>query len=354
MARENMTGKVQTVLGPVDPEDLGPTLTHEHLLIDLECYFVEPEEASERAYIDAPVEMENLGALPSRWTHNLDQLRLLDESAAIEQAMAFRLGSGGTIVDVTPQGIGRDPLALARISRATGLNVVMGGGYYIPSAHPADMDDRTGDDLYREMVRDVKLGVGDTGIKTGIIGELGNTVPLTDNSKKILRAAGAASRDTGAPISIHPGAETALEIIAILEAAGADPNRVAMGHLGMSHRDPAVLLAIVQSGAYAQFDHFSSFEDTSLRALTSASIVINDDQRLALAEYLVAEGYGDRMLFSHDICWLSHLTTRGGKGYSHVIESLVPKMKRRGWTAAQVNKVLVANPARLLAFEVPA
>ena len=350
----SMTGKVQPVLGPVSPEALGQTLAHEHLLIDLECYFEAPEEATERGWVNAPVEMDNLGALPARWRHNLDQMKLLDESVATTEAMAFRLAGGGTVVDVTSKGIGRDPLALARISRATGLNIVMGGGYYIPLSHPADMDERTEESIYDEMVRDVTQGVGETGIRTGIIGELGNTAPLTDNSKKILRAAGAASRDTGAPISIHPGAETALEIIDILSKAGADPNRVAMGHLGMGHRDPATLLAIVESGAYAQFDHFGAFEDTSLRSLASTSMVVNDVQRLEMVERLVKEGYEDRLLFSHDVCWLTHLSSKGGKGYAHVVESLVSRMMRRGWARDQVDKILVANPARLLTFEAPA
>jgi phosphotriesterase-related protein len=215
------------------------------------------------------------------------------------------------------------------------------------------MDERSEESIYDEMVRDVTLGVGETGIRTGIIGELGNTAPLTDNSKKVLRAAGAASRVTGAPISIHPGAATALEIIDILSTAGADPNRVAMGHLGMGHKDPKVLLAIVESGAYAQFDHFGGFEDTSLRS-TISNGVVNDIQRLEMVERLIKEGYEDRLLFSHDVCWLTHLASKGGKGYAHVIESMLPRMLKRGWTPAQVDKVLVANPARLLTFETPA
>ena len=163
------TGKVQTVLGLVDPATLGPTLTHEHLLIDLECYFVEPNEASERAYVEAPLGMDNIGRLVARWTHNHAQFHLYDEPEAVRGAAAFMRAGGGTIVDVTSNGIGRDPLALARNSRATGVNVVMGAGYYVPASHPADMDHRSEDDLYAEMVADVTLGVGDTGIKSGVL-----------------------------------------------------------------------------------------------------------------------------------------------------------------------------------------
>ena len=345
-------GMVQTVLGAVDPHSLGPTLTHEHLLVDVECYLVEPDEASERYYVNAPITMDNLGASVSRWFRIRDQLRLYDENEAIADAAAFRNCGGGTIVDVTSIGIGRDPLALARISRATGLHVVMGAGYYIPLSHPADLHLRTEDSLHEQMVREVTSGVGDSGIRAGILGELGCTYPLTETSRRVLSAAAAASRATGAPISIHPGPDTrsADEIIDALIAGGADPRRVAIGHLGFRHPEPSELLSIAEAGCYAQFDHFGSFEDTSLASTTSTDFVVNDTQRLEMAEALLSEGYGDRILFSHDVCWRTHRLARGGKGYSHVIETLRPRMRSRGWTDRQVDDVLVVNPARLLAF----
>ena len=352
MPREGMAGRVQTVLGTVDPHRLGPTLTHEHLLVDVECYLVEPDEASERSYLDAPIAMDNLGATVSRWFRNRDQLRLYDENEAIADAAAFRHRGGGTIVDVTSTGIGRDPMALARISRATGLHVVMGAGYYIPRSHPADLHLRSEDSLCEEMVREVTSGVGDSGIRPGILGEMGCTYPLTETSRRVLVAAAAASSATGAPISIHPGPDSrsAAEIIDALVGGGADPGRVVIGHLGFRHPEPSALLAIVEAGCYAQFDHFGSFEDTSLGTTTTTDLVVNDTQRLEMAEVLLSEGYGDRSLFWHDVCWRSHRVLKGGKGYSHVIETLRPRMRSRGWTDRQVDDVLVGNPARLLAF----
>ncbi len=347
---------IQTVLGAVAPDELGPTLTHEHLLVDVECYLEEPEEASERFYVNAPIAIDSLGASVSRWFRIRDQLRLYDEDEAIADAAAFKHLGGGTIVDVTSIGIGRDPLALARISRATGLHVVMGAGYYVPLSHPPDLHLRTEDSLYEEMVREVTTGVGDSGIRAGILGELGCTYPLTETSRRVLSAAGAASNATGAPISIHPGSDprSPPEIIGALVGGGADPRRVAIGHLGFRHPEPSALLAIVEAGCYAQFDHFGSFEDTSLRSADSADFVVNDSQRLEMAEFLLSEGYGDRILFSHDVCWRSHRLAKGGKGYSHVIENLCPRMRSRGWTDRQVDDVLTVNPARLLAFGVAA
>src|SRR2546422_831444 len=85
------------------------------------------------------------------------------------------------------------------------LNVIMGAGYYVAASHPTDMNRRTVDELAREMIADVTAGVGDTGIRSGLIGEIGTTYPWTENEKKVLRAAIIAQRETGAPLMIHPG-----------------------------------------------------------------------------------------------------------------------------------------------------
>ena len=93
MSLSELSGKVQTVLGPIDPGQLGITLTHEHLLLDLDCYLEVPEEASERAWVSAPVSMDRLGGLPGR-LGNLDKLRLLDEQTAIEEVLEFLIDQG--------------------------------------------------------------------------------------------------------------------------------------------------------------------------------------------------------------------------------------------------------------------
>ena len=129
-----LSGQVQTVLGPIAPEDLGPTSTHEHLFLDFTWVFKPPSEASERARAYEPVTMENLGWVRYDPFRSYDNLLRLDEDEAISEALLFQRAGGGTIVDTTSIGIRRDPLALARVSSATGVNVVMGAGYYV---HPA-------------------------------------------------------------------------------------------------------------------------------------------------------------------------------------------------------------------------
>ena len=166
MTSDTMEGKVQTVLGPVDADRLGVTLTHEHLLWDPTDVFAPPAQAGlrdlyyRRIAPDAPGLAETLGRIRRDAAVNLDNCRLLDVSAAIEGAMLFKQFGGQTIVDTTSLGSGRDPVGLARIARATGLNVVMGGSYYIDSLHPPEVDALSEEELTERIVREVTEGSG--------------------------------------------------------------------------------------------------------------------------------------------------------------------------------------------------
>src|SRR5207249_5476787 len=115
----------------IDPGSMGVTLMHEHLLIDMRCRYSPGPEASRQAFGEAPVTAERRADLVLDETANRDNLVLLDEPLAITEAMRFKSGGGGTIVDTTTLGLGRDPEALRRISTATGLHASMGAGYYV-------------------------------------------------------------------------------------------------------------------------------------------------------------------------------------------------------------------------------
>ena len=352
MAVASMSGKVQTVLGPVEPESLGITLMHEHLVLDMGCYFQEPSEASERSWVDAPLTMDRLGGVVRRSHFIRAAQRVYEEDAAIEEVSQYRYAGGATLVEVTSVGIARDPLALARIARATGLNIVMGGSYYVPVSHPPDMDDKTEDEITAEIVRDVTVGVGETRVRTGIIGEIGNFWPLTDNMRKVLRASAHAQAETGAPITIHPGLRdwSPHGILDVLESAGADPTRVVMGHLGMAIRDEGALKELAQRGCFLEYDHFGSFEDTSLEYLDRHDFVISDAQEMDVLRFLVDEGHLDQVVISHDVCYNHHHARYGGKGFAHILENIVPRMRRRGFTDDQIDAMLVRNPRRALTF----
>ncbi|MDA1188496.1 MAG: hypothetical protein O2854_02280, partial [Chloroflexi bacterium] len=302
MPSQDITGKIQTVLGPIKPSQLGVTLTHEHLLIDLMSYFTIPDEATMRWHADQPITMDILGKIGKIWYLNKFNLQQYDVDLAIGEINKYRYAGGNSVVDTTNIGLARDPLALARISRATGLNVIMGGSYYVPIAHPADTDKKTEDQFAQEIIRDVTIGVGDTGIKTGVIGEIGCMYPLSETTKRILRGSAYASIETGCPITIPPGFDdpSAHEILGVLTKAGVDPKNIIMGHIGPALRDLGLLKDLAQSGCYIQHDLFG-FEKSDIEYLGKVGTGISDVQRLERLEFLIDNGLGGQLLVGQDV-----------------------------------------------------
>src|SRR5262245_36254639 len=245
-------GQAQTVLGAIAGEAMGITLPHEHLLIDFKVMFSEPAAASDKGRAWAPVSLENLGWVRQHFNANLDNLRLTDEQVAADEIRLFKHAGGRTVVDPTPRTLARDPLALARIARATGLNVVMGAGYYVAASHPPDMDRRSVDEIVRELVADVTVGVGESGVRSGLLGEIGCTWPWTENEKKVVRAAVLAQRETGAPLMIHPGRNprAPLEIAEFVRKEGGDLGRTIMCHIERTIADREQLFELAATGVY--------------------------------------------------------------------------------------------------------
>ena len=153
--------------GDISPEDLGTTLCHEHLRIELKKIFQEPADRKnfEKAY--SHVTLENLGWVRAHYINNLDNLGLYEEQLVVDEVSLFKEAGGSTLVEVTPVDIGRNPESLLRIAEATQLNIVMGSGYYVFGTHPTDLKVRSEDSLAEEMVNDIRQGVGDTGIQSG-------------------------------------------------------------------------------------------------------------------------------------------------------------------------------------------
>jgi len=352
MPISSFAGKAQTVLGLIDGNGLGVTLPHEHLFIDhAKANFDEPNAASERALAYKPVTLEILSWLRYHLTGNIDNMRLLDEQEAIDEAMLFRKAGGNTIVDVTNIGAGRDPKALARISRATGLNIIMGAGYYLGSSHPAEMSDKTEEEITEEIVRDITVGVRDSGIRAGIIGEIGCSWPMHDNERKVLRAAARAQQITGAPLNIHPGRkkEAVFEIIELLADAGADLSRVIISHLRTRISEHSERCKVAKTGCYIEDDVFGWEGHAPLSLFQEDFIdVPNDTQRIYDIMRLINEGHLNQILISHDICFKAWRVRYGGWGFAHILNYVVPMMLQRGMTKEQINTILVENPKRML------
>lgn len=344
-----MAGKAQTVLGPIPGDELGITLPHEHLLIDFRLMYREPDGSSGPGRGREPVGLQNHYEILYDWTRNLDNLHLFDEKTAIEEALEFCLEGGRTLVDATSVGIGRDPLALQRISRATGLHVIMGAGYYVAASHPPDMDGRTEDDIAREIVRDIGEGVGDTGVRAGMIGEIGCTWPWTANERKSVRGAAEAARETGAPLMIHPGRDPAAPEAHLEEVrkTGLDLGRVIMCHIDRTISDPARLKALAETGCFLEYDLFGT--EISFYPLGEIEMP-SDAERVRQILWLLEQGHARQVLMSHDIFSKVHLTRYGGHGYGHILRRIVPRLRKKGLGDKELRTLLVDNPARAVTF----
>ncbi len=357
----NIAGNVLTVNGLVDPEDLGISIMHEHIILDISHDPV-PGFNAPATDLDLWQQKLSLENLHSARDGKLikDNFMLTDESLAAKELQHFKDSGGKTVVEVTSIGLGRDPLALRRVADAVGLNIVMGSGWYRPAYHPPNMDLRTVEDMTEEIVRDITVGVDDTGIRSGIIGEVGiEGNPLTPNEIKSIKASARASRATGAAISFHKGGtdREKLEVASILGEEGADLSRTVFGHSDWYAGDVPLLLELLDLGVYIQFDilgrvsapvaRYPNNYDPNIHRMYPAA---NDVLVAEAIPQLMEAGYEDKILLSQDVCWKTQLKSYGGTGYSFVLEKFLPYLRTKGVGDTQIDKMMVANPMTVLTF----
>jgi phosphotriesterase-related protein len=348
------SGFVRTVAGDIPPASLGITLCHEHLLCDQRQVTFHPPAHQEDTHLaDRPVALDFFGWLQLNWASNWDNLVLDDEDLATEEAQLLRLAGGQSLVDCTLPGIGRDPAALVRIAGSTGLNIVMGTGYYVAATHPACVAAMTEDDLCRHMQREVCDGDADTGVRAGIIGEIGCTWPLDPAEARVLRAAGMAQRELGCCLSIHPGRHpgSPRQILDVLQPTGVDLARVVIGHIERTVQHLDQLHALLDTGCFVEYDLFGT-ESTAHFPYRSNHIDIpSDAQRIDQIAALIDAGYGGRILVSHDVCTKNRARRFGGMGYDHILRDVLPWMRQRGFDEASIRMLVVDNPRRALSIK---
>lgn len=304
-------GRVMTVLGEVAPDELGITLSHDHILVD-------------------------------GWgLRQLYEAILDDEQIALAELVRYREAGGRTICDPTNNGLGRDPEALARLSRASGVNIVMGAGWYREIVYPESITTTSTAELAAQLVREITDGVGDTGIRPGFIGEIGTERGhITPHAERVFRAAGRAHAETGIPILTHTThwGELALEQLDLLAEEGVDPEAVIVSHLG-DRKGVEHMLPIAERGAWINIDNLAFIDGYAPLAFRIDNIV-----------EMCRRGLADRVMLSNDICELGQLAAYGGVGYDNVITNVVPLLREQGVSDADIEQMMVTNPARAFAF----
>ena len=339
------SGKVMTVLGPVNADDLGVTLMHEHLLNDCRCWWNKPVE-SERQYLASePVSAGILGELRMDPFVNLHNCALDEEEAAIDELAPVKGLGGATVVDPTCRGIGRNPDALVRISKATGLNIVMGAGYYLQTSHPPDLRKKSADNVADEIVQEALEGVDGKRVRIGLIGEIGVSGDFTKEEEKSLRGAARAQRRTMLPLMVHLPAwyRHAHRVLDLVEGEGADLSHTVLCHMNPSGEDVDYQTSLAARGAFLEYDMIGMdywYADQQVQCPS-------DEDNARAIKRLVDAGFLANLLLSQDVFLKMMLTRYGGFGYAYVQRHFLPRLRRHGVTESQIASLMQANPKRV-------
>ncbi|XP_002739051.1 N-acetyltaurine hydrolase-like [Saccoglossus kowalevskii] len=361
--KDRLRGKIQTVTGLIEPSSLGVTLMHEHLMVDYAKNYGLPVAESSRATIGGltleqqqhlwlqPLTLQNVGHVRSYFNQNKDNMILNDVHVMCEEMSIYKARGGSSLVECSVDGMSRNPIAMKKISEITGVNIVMGTGFYLAGNHPPDMDHRTVELIADTLLSEINEGV-DGGICAGIIGELGCSTNLAENEIKVLKAAAIAQRETGLPISIHPGysIESPFQIVDILKSEGADLSRVIIGHMDRGVISIQAMIELAKKGCILEFDQFG-WGCSMVHALSHGMDYPSDFTRCHMIRELRDYGFLKQVVMSHDIAFKTRLVKYGGEGYEYLLKNIVPFMLKRGLTQDDVNTMMIENPKRLLTVQ---
>lgn len=400
------TGRVQTVTGPIHPDSLGFTLPHEHLFVDFllpdrntgyrragslpegfvrnfqelgNIYWV-PRTPEQLAFWDRPtITLDMLERLRAGWQTKSNYV-LDDESEAMDEVRQYLAAGGRSLVDVTPVGIGREPIRLRRVAQRTGLQIVMGTSFYRWPYRSDAVRAMSAEAMANRMVKEITEGIDGTGIRAGIIGEIpidAHSVRLDAGAQptdaavramwaprydqiragtaqpeaiydaeeiKSLRAAAWASRRTGAAITLH-AVDPWIGYLDVLEREGADLRRVVIGHGSWVMADTAMARRAFRRGATVQLE----WEMQIMATGETAPVALLLD-RVAWA---VREGFARQIMLSLDVCLKVGRKRYGGGGLTQVTDRLLPELRSRGVSEADLRIITVDNPARLLTLVEP-
>jgi phosphotriesterase-related protein len=303
----NATGQpVQGVLGPIAPEDLGFTQSHEHASLDI------------REFVDE--------------TFHLDDINQVGDDLRIAHA-----GGLTTIVDAGTDGHRRSAAFLAELARYSDVQIVASTGYWREVAYPDYVAEESDEQIAARMIADIRDGIGDSTVRAGAIGEMGSETPgMSPLERKTFRAAAIAQQETGVPLMTHTaeGLDALLQL-KLLTTAGVPPQRILVGHVDCLD-DVDMHSEIAAAGAFVGYDRvgLTQFQPDSLR--------------VKLVTEMLERGHGDRVIVSTDLATQKDMRSHGRPGYSYLIDNFLPLLREAGVDEATIQMLTVENPRRLL------
>ncbi|HEX7835475.1 MAG TPA: hypothetical protein VF479_08420 [Pseudolysinimonas sp.] len=332
---------IHTVLGPIDASNLGQTSIHEHLLSDLRLWAKTPTELPPEGVAMGP---ELTGYLRWNGLSVPENLVLEDVDLAVEELSHVAAAGGSAVVELTLEGMGRRLEELPSISRRSGVHILVGGGFYVEETMPEHV--RTADvDTFAEILIDqLRNGIGGTGIRPAILGEVGTSWPITDAEWRSVRASARAGIETGTAVYTHQSfrGKGGADVLDVLLEEGMPADRVIIGHLDELW-DEGYHREIARAGAVLAYDTFGTDGYYGSAKRRSPS----DAERLDMVEWLLSEGYGGQLVIGGDLWMQSHLHRNGGHGYDHLFRRIGPGIAAIGGDAL-AEQVLIHTPRRLL------
>ena len=318
-----------TVTGPIPGDRLGFTLIHEHIYLDLMR-----DTWDARAYLNEP----EIAEIELRRYKDAGGVTLIDQTSG-----GLRENDHDLLFDSELNHL-KHAVAVRDMAVKTGINVVLGCGWYRETYYEQRLWRMRTDQIAEEMVRDLTEGIDGTDVRAGVIGEIGAHFNwLSAIEERVLRAAARAQMKTGVALTTHATrGPQGLEQLDVLQQEGVDPGRVVIGHSGSFpihryHRE------IAERGAYISFDRMGT--------LTT----INDFERARMLnriKEIVDAGYVRNLLLSHDVCYRSDYAMYGGSGYDFLsTQGLAILGGEIGLSEEQFHTIMVENPRRLLTGE---
>ena len=342
---------IQTVLGNIRPEELGITMMHEHLLWNQECY-QRPIDADSKegqlAY--SKIAPENMTKIRLYNLHmHRQNTKQTDPDEAADEAMHYRHAGGSALVDCTCLGLDRDPLAEVLVAKKTGLHIIMATGIYSEFSCP-DAQTMTCTEKRNMFVRELTEGVGESGIKAGVIGEIGIS-SFSECEQQTLAAAAMAQAEVGAAILIHqPGLwKIGHEMLDLVEENGGDLTKLVLCHCDPMCDDIHYFERLLQRGVNLSFDQFGL--EAYLGRGMGKIWLPRDIERVRAIARLCELGYSKQIVMSQDVSFQICYKKYGGGGYAHILENIIPIMLDEGIYQKCIDRMLIDNPRRILTLE---
>jgi phosphotriesterase-related protein len=312
---------IRTLFKDYQPEELagGATLFHEHLSLG-EDFSARFRAASQAVLAAQGITVPASGTAPPPAPAGPDPMRNVELMA--QELRDAQHDGVACIVDASLEGAGMDLQFIRDAARMSGLPVVKGAGFYTQPFYPKAVATMSESQITEALIHQADE------YPAGAFGEIGSWDDITALERRVFRAVGKAHLATNLPVFTHTGipGKSAMEQLDILEDAGVDPRRVAIGHLG-NLVDPTLYVhkAICRRGAFVGFDRQGSPRDAAVVPLVIA---------------LIEAGFADQILISGD----------ASRGYARPITVFLPKLKAAGADDATLHRITVDNPRRFLAF----